>query len=102
YVQVKAVPPHKMVVVSNGIDAEEYAPDPSSRSEVRKALNLENHFVWLTVGRLVKAKNYPLLLEAFSRVASDSTRCTLLFVGDGALREDLEALSYSLGLDNQV
>jgi glycosyltransferase involved in cell wall biosynthesis len=45
-------------------------------------------------------KNHPLLLQAFSRVAKPGAR--LMFVGEGAGREDLAALAGELDVADQV
>jgi glycosyltransferase involved in cell wall biosynthesis len=53
----------------------------------------------LSVGRLSREKNLPLLLEAFGRVADDHPRPLLVVVGDGPEREPLERLAAGCGLD---
>lgn len=51
----------------------------------------------LSVGRLSKAKNYDILIEAMQYVDS-----CLYIIGEGELREDLEKKIKSLGLNNKV
>ncbi len=57
--------------------------------------------VVLGVGRLTPAKNFPLLLNAFSRVRAQ--RCSrLMILGEGELRPELEKLISKLGLQDSV
>ena len=54
----------------------------------------------LAVGSLKPAKNYPLLLKAFTRVEDPTAK--LMIVGDGPLREELERLVQELGIKARV
>jgi len=55
---------------------------------------------FLTAGRLVRQKNFPMMLRAFARVARPHD--TLTIAGDGPERAALEALARELGLAAQV
>jgi glycosyltransferase involved in cell wall biosynthesis len=63
-------------------------------------LGVEEKFVWLAVGRLAEAKDYPNLLRAFTAVPERGA--ALLIAGRGPLRASIEALASSLGLDDRV
>lgn len=54
-----------------------------------------------SMGRFVREKRFDLLLRAFARVA-ESHECTLLLVGDGPLRPDLERLAQQLKIADRV
>lgn len=54
----------------------------------------------LTVGSLNDAKNYPLLLQAFARLAQPHTR--LMFLGQGDNEKMLRTLAYELGISDRV
>lgn len=56
---------------------------------------------FITVGRLSLEKRQDLLLRAFARV-SETLPSKLLVVGDGFLRDDLEALANELGVSDRV
>ncbi|UUR08419.1 glycosyltransferase [Sphingomonas glaciei] len=56
----------------------------------------------ITVGRLFDQKNHALLLRAFRRVLVRLPRATLIILGEGALRGQLESLCKALGLEGQV
>lgn len=53
------------------------------------------------IGRLVPQKRFDLLIEAFRHVAKESD-CSLLILGEGPLRRELEGLVGNLGLTNRV
>ncbi|MBI2577531.1 MAG: glycosyltransferase, partial [Candidatus Wildermuthbacteria bacterium] len=52
-------------------------------------------------GRLVKAKDFPMLLHAFARVRSSAT-AHLVLLGEGGERESLQNLSKELGIEEDV
>lgn len=55
---------------------------------------------FVAMGRLVRQKNYPLMLEAFAGSAGAYDRLTIF--GDGPERDGLEALTRTLGVDGRV
>ncbi len=57
--------------------------------------------VIISVGRLTEAKDYPTLLKAFAHFRKQR-KSTLVILGEGELREDLEALAKSLGVWQDV
>ena len=58
--------------------------------------------VVLAVGRLIPSKNMGELISIWSRVASDYPEWQLHIVGDGYMRDSLEAQISALGLRGQV
>lgn len=81
--------PRKTCVIPNGMLASSY-PAAVSRETVREELGAApGAFLWLAVGNLRPAKDYPTLLEAASRCAAAHPAFQLCVVGGG---EDLEAL----------
>jgi glycosyltransferase involved in cell wall biosynthesis len=70
---------------------------------LRKKFGLdETHFVIGKVARIYKLKGHTDLLTAFSKIALQIPHARLLFVGDGALRGEIEIQARALGLDNRV
>lgn len=57
---------------------------------------------FLYVGRLVREKGLPTLLEAFRRVALRHLHARLVIVGEGAMRSELEAWVQRHGLGERV
>jgi glycosyltransferase involved in cell wall biosynthesis len=100
YVAVRATPRNKIRLVHNGVDVQRFRFIASERERIRAELEVRGAFVWLAVGRLEPQKDYPTLLQAFARLGrSDSV---LWIAGEGRLREELEGLARSLGLEGRV
>ncbi len=57
---------------------------------------------WIAVGRLVEQKNYPMMLDAFSRVVEKYPDEKLRIYGEGPLRGELEKQIENLGLSSNV
>lgn len=99
YVRINAVPAHKMRVMLNMVDTRHFCPDAAQRKATRQELALEDDcFVWLAVGRLVPAKNYALLLQAFSQIYAGDSGARLLIVGDGPEQAALHRLTADLNI----
>ncbi|MGO0062397.1 glycosyltransferase [Brevibacillus fluminis] len=102
YVRVGAASAHKIEFMPNGVDVDKFAPDDAGRQLARKLHDVESSYVWLAVGRLEPEKNYPLMLEAFSRITTRFPSAVLLIVGQGKLRQELERIAAELGLERHV
>jgi glycosyltransferase involved in cell wall biosynthesis len=102
YIRERMVPSHKMRVVYNGVDVEQFRPDGQVPQRIRQEADAGEQFVWLAVGRLDKPKDYPTLLRAFSRLCRVRDRTLLWIVGEGPLREELHHLMRDLNLQHRV
>lgn len=83
----------KVHVIPNVVDFDLFTARPSPPRDLLR---------WLYVGRLLESKGVPLLLEAFRQVAASEPRATLTLVGDGPMREALQARVAELGLSDRV
>jgi glycosyltransferase involved in cell wall biosynthesis len=103
FVRLKAVSASKCLVLTNGIDTAEFAPDPERRARLRAEMGATD-FVWLAVGRIVPAKDYPNLLRAFRLVRAVVSGASLWIAGEAAGREAaaVQALVGELGLGDSV
>lgn len=98
-----AVPRGRMLTVLNGIDSDVFSPDIQSGLEVRQLFSVDRDSkIFIAVGRLFEAKDYPNLLAAFSAVSDSFPNSRLWIVGDGPLRVELENMSVGLGLAERV
>ncbi len=107
FTRLKAVPSRKCSVILNGIDVDSFAPDAKRRARMRAELEIAPggaEFVWLAVGRLAAAKDYPNLLRAFAAVFAGRPGARLWVAGDarGDEKTPLEALVKELGIDSVV
>jgi glycosyltransferase involved in cell wall biosynthesis len=66
--EARAVPPRKRIVFPNAINVSEFTPDAARRSATRAAHAANGDFIWLAAGRIVSAKGFLNLLEAFAQV----------------------------------
>ena len=97
------VPRALLTIVPNGVDTDQIQAVPAgTRESLRRALGVEQAFVWLAVGRFEIAKDYPNMLRAFARVRERRADAVLLLVGRGSLQGDTEALARDLSLSDSV
>jgi glycosyltransferase involved in cell wall biosynthesis len=83
FVRLRAISARKMSVLTNGIDTEAFAPDRNRRKQTRGRMQASNAFVWLAVGRLAPAKDYPNMLRAFALVRKEHPNAKLWIAGEG-------------------
>lgn len=89
-------------VIPNSVDVERFSAS-GSRNRTREEMGVAcDQFLWLAVGRLDKAKDYPNLLNAFSDLSQLHPDARLLIAGDGPLKSDLDSTIQRLGMDDRV
>ena len=88
----------RIVVVHNGIDADAFV-SRRSRSSVLAELALEegDRIIGLA-GRMTPQKGHEFLLDALARLRPRFPRLRCVLVGDGPLRNELEARASALGI----
>jgi glycosyltransferase involved in cell wall biosynthesis len=105
FTRLRAVPASKMFVLTNGIDAEAFTPDRVRRKRLRAENSVGTSFLWIAVGRLVPAKDYPNLLRAFAEVHARQPASRLWIAGEGDAAqyaaEPAEAVEF-LGLRHDI
>lgn len=69
---------------------------------LRQTYALGNKRIFLYVGRLAHVKNVPLLLRFFGEIHKMDPDTALLIVGDGELRDSLQAQVKELGLERSI
>lgn len=95
-------PPGKVRCVYNGVDLGRFSPRQPP-APLRAALGLPEHArVAVSIGRFVAFKGTDHLLEAAGLVRAARADVHWLLVGEGELREDLEAQCRRLGLASYV
>ncbi len=87
YTRLHAVARKKCVVITNGIEAAEFAPDAGRRAATRAEMTAGDDFVWLTVGRGTAAKDIKNLMQAFGNVCRLLEPTQLWIAGEMPLRE---------------
>ena len=95
-----SVAPDRSVVIYNPV------VDPTFMLRTDESLNMAwfnegEPPVLLAVGRLTRAKNYPLLLNAFAHIRARRP-CRLVILGEGEQRESLLSLAQLLGIADDL
>jgi len=96
------LPPHRVSTILNGVAVPRWdaRPDPPP---IRTRLGLEQAGPILgCVARLAPVKDQATLLRAFRRVQEEWPAASLLLVGDGPERGNLERLAEELGIASHV
>ena len=89
------VPEDKVTVLRNGVDLEKF--HPQDRGALRAKLGVSG-FLLASVGHLIERKGHYLVIEAMK----DMPDATLLIVGSGPDRQQLENLAARLGVQKRV
>jgi len=98
----RIVPESKLAVICNGIDSSPFT-EKYDIELIRQQLGIPHGArVIGTVGRLAEIKNQECLIRGFARLRSEFPEAHLLLVGDGPLKEQLEAVAVSLGVGGFV
>lgn len=93
------------VIIYNGIDVNQFRPDPEARVRVRTEWAIvENEKLIGLVGRLDPVKGHPVFLKAASLLASEREDVRFVCLGDGPqpYRNQLQQLGQELGLTERL
>ncbi|MFC7228004.1 glycosyltransferase family 4 protein [Salinirubellus salinus] len=85
-----------VAVVPNGIDTERFTPGDKIHHAMPDGTNV------LFVGRLVEGKRPGDALEGFVGVVEEHPDASMVFAGEGALREELRCRAETLGIAESV
>jgi glycosyltransferase involved in cell wall biosynthesis len=102
FARLHTVSRKKLCVLSNGIDTAAFMPDRARRSRVRKQMLAGDRFIWLAVGRIAPAKDYPNLLRAFALVRAEESDTELWIAGEGVSDFGDDTRVRTLGLRRDI
>lgn len=92
----------KITVICNSVDVRRYQ-QPVDKARIRRQLGLaESARVIAVVATFKKQKGHCYLIEAASSIVSQFPDLHILFIGDGDLREELQARTRAFGLDGHI
>jgi len=97
-----AAPRTGIRLIPNGLDVAEFEHDDVARSRIRRELGIGDAFLWLSVGRLTEAKDYPTLIDAFAAVSRGVDAISLVIAGPGPLEDELRERIGATGLRDRV
>jgi glycosyltransferase involved in cell wall biosynthesis len=94
----------RLVVVPNGVDLEEFRPDPEAGKAVRAEWGLDGVPLVGHVARLDPAKDHPTFLQAAALLAArrDDVRFALVGAGPDDMQARLGRLAEELGLGGRL
>lgn len=98
-VELGLVKPEKTRVIYNPVISQNFLDLAGEEPSLNLLSNNMPNFI--AVGRLHEQKNYPLLLSAFALVRKE-TKCRLIILGEGELRELVEQKIDELGIKDDV
>lgn len=103
FITKKAVPPKRMIAMVNGIDTEKFVFNPITRKQLRSEENIsDSTHLLLCVGRLMKEKDYPTMLQAFQIISQKNNDTYLWIVGVGEELPVLLKMAEELGIHKKM
>lgn len=96
----RGLPAESVAVVTNGVDADRFFPDPAAGDALRQAHGFGHDFVVLYIGAHGISHALGAILDVARRFSADAVR--FVFVGEGAEKQKLVRRAAELGLDNVV
>jgi len=88
------IPEQKLRVILNGIDIARFQKNPPRPADDKIVIG--------SVGRLVAQKGFPIFLQMAVALLAKRDNLQFILVGDGPVREELEAESKKLGIADKV
>lgn len=99
----KRVDPSRVRVIHNGCDLQKFDPQKLAPEGMRQSLGFGNTDpILLVLARLEPQKGHHVLLDAMPGVLKEFPNARLVCVGDGALRDNLEAQARTLRICDSV
>ena len=93
----------RMCTIHNGVDTEQFKPDPGMRAQARQEFGYENHHVVCGIAaRLVADKGHEFLFKAANQIKEAHPEMRILVLGQGVLEESLRQLVVRLSMSDMV
>lgn len=99
-IMARGIAAERIHVLPNGVDERRFRPEATLALRDRFKIP-PNELVVGFVGWFVDWHNLPMLVRTFAAV-TEQRPCTLLLVGDGVLKQQLQALSKQLGIADRI
>lgn len=90
------------LILNNAIDIHHYGYSPEKRAAIRERLQLKDHLVVGTVGKLMPSKNHTFLIDIFREIYQKRPDAMLVIAGGGDLEEELKQQCRDYGLEDKV
>lgn len=91
------------LILRNAVDVEKYRFNAKKRALIRKDFGISNDCIVIGhLGKIYKPKNHPYLVKIFNEYHQFNPKSILFLVGDGVMRQEVEALVDELNLRDHV
>jgi PEP-CTERM/exosortase A-associated glycosyltransferase len=97
----RGIPPNKLVIVSNGINVEDFSPCKPDQ-DYKEAWGLIGKRVIGFIGSFYRYEGLDLLVEAFASLSAFRSDIALLLVGGGEMEGEIKTKVEQLGLKEKV
>ena len=92
----------KYSILNNAIDSDKYVFNENTRKRIKEELGVEDSIVVGHVGRFDYPKNHSFLVDIGKVLVSKDERITLMLVGDGKLKQEIQEKVNQIGLSENV
>lgn len=101
FIEQKAVNKDQMQAVYNGIDIHRFSSKDNKQTLATIDVS-DDKFIFIAVGRLTEAKDYPNLFNAVAMLKNSNPDFVVLIVGGGALKVELQGMVKDLDLEQHI
>lgn len=103
HIRFSHLPTEKTTTILNGVDTNKFSPDPEAGAQLRGEFGISPTTPLVgIVGRLLPQKDHHTFLRAAKNISKECPDARFLIVGDGDLRDQLEARARGLGLEKEI
>lgn len=95
----KGIPESHIKVIPDWVDTSAINPVPKNNNPLFRKLGFKNKFIIMYSGNIGLSQDFSSILNSISMV-KDRSCFDLVFIGDGAAKENLKEQSQKLGLEN--
>lgn len=88
--------------MNNAIDTEKFRYDALVSAKYKEEFKLEDELVIGHVGRFVSQKNHTFLLKIFAELLKIKPNSSLVLIGDGPLKKNMEQEAKTLNINEKV
>lgn len=92
----------KAIIINNGVDIEKFRYNAVAGQRLREELGIEEKYVIGHIGRFSYQKNQCFLIEVFEKLLEIRDDCRLVFVGDGSMKEMVQAFARQKGVGSKI
>lgn len=98
-VKTKGIPPEHIKVIPDWVDASKISPVLKNNNPLRERFGLKDKFVIMYSGNIGLSQDFSSILKSIATI-KERTFFSLIFIGEGAGKENLKKEVKQLGLEN--